>query len=180
MLILSLVAGCAGQAPQPTPAAPAAAEPTKAPSLRRRLRPTAVPEPTKAPEPTVAPAAEGPVPGGILVVGSPQEPETLSPLLSAQTIANAVSSLVVEGLVEVDAEGKYAPVLAEALPAVSDDGLTVTYKLKQGVKFSNGDPFTCADEQFTKDTILSDLSQAGTRATRALTRSSARMTTPLS
>jgi peptide/nickel transport system substrate-binding protein len=64
--------------------------------------------------------------------------------------------------VEVDAEGQYAPVLAEALPEVSDDGLVITYKLKQGVKFSNGDPFTCADVQFTLQAILSDLSGAST------------------
>ena len=55
----------------------------------------------------------------------------------------------------------------------------VTYKLKKGVKFSNGDPFTCADVQFTLDAILSDLSQASTSGYGTLTRSSARMTTPL-
>ncbi len=52
---------------------------------------------------------------------------------------------MIEGLVQVDDKGNYAPVLAEALPTVSEDGLTVTYQLKPGVKFSNGDPFTCAD-----------------------------------
>lgn len=67
-----------------------------------------------------------------------------------------------EGLVEVDANGKYAPVLAETLPTVSADGLVVTYQLKQGVKFSNGDPFTCDDVVYTWEAILSDLSQAST------------------
>jgi peptide/nickel transport system substrate-binding protein len=68
----------------------------------------------------------------------------------------------VEGLVEIDAEGKYVPVLAEALPEVSEDGLVVTYKLKPGIKFSNGDPFTCADVVYTWNALLSDLSQAST------------------
>ncbi len=58
-----------------------------------------------------------------------------------------------EGLVEIDAEGKYVPVLAEALPEVSEDGQVVTYKLKPGIKFSNGDPFTCADVVYTWNAI---------------------------
>lgn len=163
LMVLFLLAGC----PQPTatPAAPPTApttapEPTKVPEAPKPAEPTQAPAPTNAPEPTQAPT--GPVPGGTLIVGSPQEPETLNPLLSSQSIADALGALTIEGLVEVDAEGKYAPVLAEALPEVSDDGLVVTYKLKQGVKFSNGDPFTCADVKYTLDAILSDLSQAST------------------
>jgi len=100
--------------------------------------------------------------GGTVIIGTPQEPGTLNPLLASASIEDAVSSLIIEGLVQVDAEGKYAPVLAEALPTVSDDGLTVTYKLKQNIKFSNGDAFTCADVQFTLDAILSDLSGVST------------------
>ena len=134
-LVLVLVAGCAG----PT-AAPAAESP-------------AVEAPVVAGEPQ---------PGGTLIVGSPQEPETLNPLLSGQSIADALSALSIEGLVEVDAEGKFAPVLAQALPTVSDDGLVVTYQLKEGILFSNGDPFTCADVVYTWNAILSDLSQAST------------------
>jgi peptide/nickel transport system substrate-binding protein len=113
-----------------------------------------------------AAVAEGPVKGGIAVVGTPQEPNVLNPLLASASIEDAVSSLVIEGLVQVDADGNYAPVLAEALPTVSEDGLVLTYKLKSGVKFSNGDPFTCADVQFTLEAILSDLSQASTSGYR--------------
>lgn len=58
--------------------------------------------------------------------------------------------------------GNYVPVLAEALPTMSEDGLLATYKLKPDIKFSNGDPFTCADVQFTVEAILSDLSGAST------------------
>ncbi len=153
VVVLSLVAGCGGQTAAPAAEAPPAEAPTaEAPAVEA---------------PTVeAPAATGPVPGGVLIVGSPQEPETLNPLLSGQSIADALSSLSVEGLVEVDAEGKYAPVLAEALPEVSEDGLVVTYKLKPGVTFANGDPFTCADVVYTWNAIMSDLSQASTSGYR--------------
>lgn len=108
-------------------------------------------------------AAPGePVRGGTVIVGSPQEPGVLNPLLASSSIEDAISSLTIEGLVQVDNEGNYVPVLAEALPEVSEDGLQLTYKIKPDVLFSNGDPFTCADVQFTVDAILSDLSGAST------------------
>lgn len=103
-----------------------------------------------------------PVSGGSIIVGTPQEPASLNPLLASATIEDAIGSLFTEGLVQIDAAGAFAPVLAEELPAVSDDGLTVTYKLKRGVTFSNGDPFTCADVQYTREAILSELSQVST------------------
>jgi peptide/nickel transport system substrate-binding protein len=122
-------------------------------------------------EATAAPAAEGetaaqpagePVAGGTVVVGSPQEPDVLNPLLSLSSIADAIGSFVVEGLVQVDDQGNYIPVLAAELPTMSDDGLTLTYTIKPDVKFSNGDPLTCADVVYTWEAILSDLSQAST------------------
>ena len=36
---------------------------------------------------------------------------------------------------EYDCEGVAQPALAEALPTVSDDGLTYTFKIRQGVKW---------------------------------------------
>jgi peptide/nickel transport system substrate-binding protein len=106
--------------------------------------------------------ANAPVKGGTVIVGTPQEPGTLSPLLASGTIDDVISSFIVEGLVGIDAKGDYVPVLAESLPTISEDGLTLTYKIKPGLKFSNGDPVTCADVQFTKEAILSDLSGAST------------------
>jgi len=99
---------------------------------------------------------------GTLIVGSPQEPGTLNPLLASASIEDAISSLSIEGLVQVNEKGEYQAVLAEALPTVSADGLVVTYKLLPGVKFSDGSDFTCADVKFTLDATLSDLSQAST------------------
>lgn len=103
-----------------------------------------------------------PVMGGTVIVGTPQEPGTLNPLLASATIDDVISAFIIEGLVTVNGEGEYAPVLAEELPTVSEDGLVVTYKLKKDIKFSNGDAFTCADVQFTYEGIISDLSGAST------------------
>lgn len=111
-------------------------------------------------EPTVDPNA--PVSGGTLIFGTPQEPAILNTLLTSSSIEDAVTSLFVEGLVQVNPDGEYEPVLAEELPTVSEDGLVVTWKLRKGVKFSNGTEFTCEDVRFTLDGVMSDLSQVST------------------
>lgn len=118
--------------------------------------------PAAAPATDQTAALSEPVRGGAVVVGTPQEPGVLNPLLASSSIEDAISSLTIEGLVQVDDQGNYVPVLAEALPTMSEDGLLATYKLKPDIKFSNGDPFTCADVQFTVEAILSDLSGAST------------------
>lgn len=109
-----------------------------------------------------APAAGEPIRGGTAVVGTPQEPGVLNPLLILATIEDVVSSFVVEGLVQVDDQGAFIPVLAADLPTVSEDGLTITYQIKPGITFSNGDPLTCADVAYTWEAILSEFSQAST------------------
>lgn len=165
LLAASLLLGaCSPQAAE-TPAQPPAAQPTQPPAqapvkTEAPAAPTATVPPPPTPAPTTDPNAV--VPGGVAIVGSPQEPGTLSPLLASATIDDVISSFIVEGLVGIDADGNYVPVLAEELPAVSEDGLTITYKIKPGIKFSNGDELVCADVQFTLEAILSDLSGAST------------------
>ena len=131
-VVLAFVLAACSPAATENPAQPAS---TEAP---------AQPAATDAPKPTEAPAVDPntPVMGGTVIVGTPQEPGTLSPLLSSATIDDVINAFIVEGLVTMDGDGKYAPVLAEELPTASEDGLTVTYKLKKDIKFSNGDPFT--------------------------------------
>ncbi|MFJ9575602.1 ABC transporter substrate-binding protein [Streptomyces sp. NPDC101191] len=85
------------------------------------------------------------------VVGIAYEPETLSPLLGYGKDGN---SKIFDGLLAFDARMELRPALAAALPAVSADGLTYTYKLRRGVKFSDGHPFTAADVVFTYRTVL--------------------------
>ena len=101
-----------------------------------------------------------PVRGGVLVIAATQSPAVLSPLSATSAIEDALGALIVEGLVRVDAAGQYVPALAEALPAVSADGLTITYTLQSGVTFSDGEAFTCADVQFTYLAVMSDLAPA--------------------
>ncbi|MET9800289.1 ABC transporter substrate-binding protein [Streptomyces sp. NPDC006368] len=85
------------------------------------------------------------------VVGIAYEPETLSPLLGYGKDGN---SKIFDGLLAFDAGMRLRPALAAALPEVSADGLTYTYKLRKGVTFSDGKPFGAKDVVFTYRTIL--------------------------
>jgi len=107
---------------------------------------------------TAAPTAEDA--GGILTIGLFQEPDNLNPYLAVQTASKLVRELVLEGLVDADTDGNYIPQLSE-VPSVengtiSEDGLTVTYNLKDGITWSDGDPFTARDVQFTWEAVMND------------------------
>jgi len=111
---------------------------------------------TTAPTETTAPPAEEA--GSILTVGLFQEPDNLNPFLAVQTASRIVRDLVIEGLVGADPDGNYVSELAE-VPSVADgtiseDGLTVTYNLLPGLTWSDGDPFTSRDVQFTWETVM--------------------------
>ncbi|MEU9558886.1 ABC transporter substrate-binding protein [Streptomyces fumanus] len=86
-----------------------------------------------------------------VVIGVASEPDTLSPLLGYGKDGN---SKIFDGLLARDTHLKLRPALAKALPKVTDSGLTYTYTLRDGVKFSDGEPLTSADVVFTYDTIL--------------------------
>ncbi|MFD7776367.1 ABC transporter substrate-binding protein [Streptomyces sp. NPDC059753] len=85
------------------------------------------------------------------VVGIAYEPDTLSPLLGYGKDGN---SKIFDGLLTHDADMELKPALATALPKVSADGRTYTYKLRDGVRFSDGKPFSAKDVVFTYETIL--------------------------
>ncbi|MEE1927199.1 ABC transporter substrate-binding protein [Streptomyces sp. TRM 70351] len=87
------------------------------------------------------------------VIGIGNEPDTLSPLLGYGRNGN---SKIFDGLLARDADLELRPALATGLPEVSDDGLTYTYTLREGVTFSDGKPFTAADVVFTYETILDE------------------------
>ena len=109
---------------------------------------------------TEAPATEAAqANGGTVIIGTPQEPGMMNTLLTSSSIEDAVVSLFGEGLVSVNEKGEYVPVLAKELPTVSEDGLVVTWKLLEGVKWSDGSDFNCDDVKFTMEGALSDLSQ---------------------
>ncbi|MFJ7495636.1 ABC transporter substrate-binding protein [Streptomyces sp. NPDC097727] len=98
--------------------------------------------------------------GDTAVVGIAYEPDSLSPLLGYGKDGN---SKIFDGLLALDGNMKLRPALAIALPEVSDDGLTYTYKLRRGVKFSDGKPFGAEDVVFTYRTILDEKTNNASR-----------------
>ena len=73
-----------------------------------------------------------------LIIGSPWAPKAIDPYSGGSYILQR--NCIVETLVSIDYEGKLAPGLAESWE-VSDDGLTWTFHLREGVKFHDGTPF---------------------------------------
>ena len=83
-----------------------------------------------------------------------QAPTILNPHFSQGDKDGYASRPVLEPLVNIMSDGSLEPVLAAEVPTlenggVAEDGLSVTYKLKEGVLWSDGEPFTAEDVAFT-------------------------------
>ena len=85
--------------------------------------------------------------GGTAVVHMISEQRTLNPALRASTGVYNISGKIVEPLIDRTYDG-YVPVLATEWSS-SDDGLQITLKLREGVKWHDGADFTCDDVAFT-------------------------------
>ena len=74
-------------------------------------------------------------------------PSTIDPQLVSDTGSAGVVVFFVSTLYEYNSERELVPGLAESCE-VSEDGLTVTYHLREGLKWSNGQPLTADDFVF--------------------------------
>ena len=80
-----------------------------------------------------------------IVVGTTAEPKYIEPNAPGMGPAEVqVSQQIFEGLVRTGDDGSIEPVLATDW-TISDDGLTYTFNLVQGVKFSNGEDVEPSD-----------------------------------
>jgi len=70
---------------------------------------------------------------------------TLDPAMIQSETDAAVGQNLFDGLLKFDGNLTVVPDIASAMPAVSADGLRVTFKLRTDVTFSNGDAVTSAD-----------------------------------
>jgi peptide/nickel transport system substrate-binding protein len=87
--------------------------------------------------------------GGRLLATYTSEPKSFNRLVSALGADELVSRLTQTTLIRVNrVSGEVEPRLAKAWSS-SADGLTWTFKLQEGVTFSDGAPFTAADVLFT-------------------------------
>jgi len=97
-----------------------------------------------------APAAAA---GKELVVGFLGDATSLNPVVATDGQSYIAEWPMFDGLVELDATLGVKPLLAESWE-VSRDGLTYTFKLKKGVRWHDGKPFTARDVAFTFYSVL--------------------------
>jgi peptide/nickel transport system substrate-binding protein len=95
----------------------------------------------------------------LLIVGYDREPDTLNRF--STHILEDIQTCVIEGLTITDDSMNVVPVLATEVPTLEnggvrlrdDGGMDVTWKLRPGVKWHDGVPFTAADVKFTVEAI---------------------------
>jgi peptide/nickel transport system substrate-binding protein len=162
LLCLSMVlSACQTSTPVET-VAPQTEAPTQPTTKTEEVvQPTAQTEP-----PTQAPAAGEPVKGGTIVLIIPEEPPFLNKYMTTAAViwqvADATSTTT---LTKVDQNGEFQPVLAVEVPTAENGGLsadylTVTWKLKPDLKWSDGVAFTSDDVKFTYEVLTNPASGA--------------------
>ena len=135
---------------------------------------SAAPPATQAPPPSVATSGEDlfntsykpddGADGGSLIIGDWQEANQFNPFyLSQQTEAN-VAAATWATLVVFTQDFKYAPDLAAEVPTVDNggvkapgdggDAMTVTWTLRDGLKWSDGQPLTCDDFKYSWQWVM--------------------------
>ncbi|HKL68536.1 peptide ABC transporter substrate-binding protein [Salibaculum sp.] len=85
-----------------------------------------------------------------------QAPSIMNPYLSGGTKEIEAASLVIEPLGRYNEKGDMVPYLAEEIPTVENGGVaedlkSITWKIKPGLTWSDGTPFTATDVKFTAD-----------------------------
>jgi len=91
--------------------------------------------------------------GDSIVTGSIGEPRTLVPILASDSSSGAICGLVFNGLVKYDKDLNLVGDLAEKWE-VSEGGLRITFYLRKGVQWHDGEPFTAKDVEFTYKSLI--------------------------
>lgn len=117
-------------------------------------------------------------PDNTLNVNLASEPAHLDPALNSSIDGACLAIMGFAGLYAYDKDGKLVPELAASEPEVSDDGLTYTFTLRDGLKWSDGedlnaedfvyswnrvaDPKTAADYSYLCQSMNMDINDDGT------------------
>jgi len=138
MLALSvLLAACGSKSTAPTTTQPS----TQTPSSE-----------TSSTTPSDSASESGPKVGGEVTLRLAADPDSLNPILYSTAYSGMVTSLVYSGLFWFDTDWSPKGDLAKEWETL-DDGLTFRVKLREGVKFHDGNELTSEDVVFTFKTI---------------------------
>src|SRR6266851_3742530 len=91
--------------------------------------------------------------GKEMVIGFLGDATSLNPLVATDGQSYIAEWPMFDSLLELDQNLNVRPLLAESWE-VSRDGLTYTFKLKKGVRWHDGKPFTARDVAFTFYSVL--------------------------
>ncbi|MEM7525151.1 MAG: ABC transporter substrate-binding protein [Pseudomonadota bacterium] len=106
--------------------------------------------------------------GGTFVFIVQPEPPSMASYLSTSGPIGLVAPKIYDGLFDYDNDLNIVPALAESYE-VSEDGKTVTFNLRKGVKWHDGEDFTSEDVQFTVMDVLKKVHPRGPNSFREVT-----------
>ena len=112
---------------------------------------------------SAGPGAQGQLGGddGILTFAVADfENDSLDPTMETTTAIRSTKYLMWDALLEIGPNGEIAPGIAESWE-MSDDGLSWTFKIRDGVTFHNGEPLTADDVKFSLDRNRNDTAVGG-------------------
>ncbi|MFN8593152.1 MAG: ABC transporter substrate-binding protein [Thermomicrobiales bacterium] len=99
--------------------------------------------------------AQDAAPGGTLTYARDGDADSLDPHKTTTTLSWQVQGQIYETLTAFDADGNIVPNLAKSWE-ISDDGLTYTFHLQEGVTFHDGTPLNAEAVKFTFDRFMAE------------------------
>src|SRR5262245_44348043 len=108
-----------------------------------------------------AASCAGPVPSkdNDVRVAIYSNPASLSLIGNTDTSSTQIASLISDGLVAYDAQGNYVPMVARSWE-LSPDAKTLTFHLREGVLWQDGQPVSSKDVAFTVNKVRDPATQA--------------------
>ena len=107
------------------------------------------------------PRAHAAKPGGTLRIARGQESDTLDPQKTTLLVAHEIMWQMYDSLVYLDEKGTVYPGLATSWE-FSNEGKTVTFKLREGVNFHDGSPFNAEVVRWTVERHRADTTASPT------------------
>ncbi len=120
-----------------------------------KVTPTQPPAGVTEEAPAETTAAEAPAAEAVLHIGLQGKPDTLNPAYAFLVESYTIFDLIYTPLTTEAPTGEYVGGLAKEW-SVSEDGLTWTFKLKDGIKWHNGEAFNAGQMAWSINAIMAD------------------------